>query len=1043
MPDYVNEGLEQIGWVYKVSAVQYMRVSRGGLRMSLCRAFLLMGVGLAVAAVSPHCGAQDTVDLDALLEDIGAVAESAEVETPGEETEASPDVVVMDEAVIMTNDGAVYAEADEAAIGAPADVLIEEPAVLDLAGDVEPPEAPEQPATEETASVASTDAEARDSDFMEPEETVVEMIVVEEPAAEAVVVEETVWADEPTAEAEVIEEALLETSEPAAPADVEVADMLEEMALEEGDASVVEVEIPEPALDEAAQELARQTEVRRQAKEEEALQALERGYQALRAQNFAGAIEAFKTSLSNLPERPQTRDQRERARWGMAEAQTELADRLVREDGDLDAARLLVEQARANNPEQRGLDRLARRIDRAEARAAEPTPVTRRPEYIAKEKTIDDLLAEARQYYIAREYRRAEELYTRVLLKDEYNVEAMRYLRKIDEVLYDLNTVEREATVANMLREVRERWNPPVGAEVQLPEEAAGRGEVAQMTGARSLQSKMENIVIPSIEFRQANINDVVSFLVEASLQGDPKGEGVNIILNLNLPDVQAPAPAAASSSSSGFGDFGAMDDPFATAFTPEQEAPASFGGSAVKTITLNLRRISLLDAIKYITEVAGLKYRIEDNAVIITPLNAPSGRIITRMYRVQPTLLDVIVEKEEAPSLQDRGEFVEMGGGTAKMKRGDVKDFFEKAGVPFPAGSSITYNPSLSQLIVANTAENLDKVDFILQQLNDYPKQVEIEARFVEVTQSNLEELGLEWILTDNWEVATHNQAGVPPGGQERIQVNRNLNGVSQGLRFFSYNPGNATVNAVSSITQGSGERALGGIMSISSILTNPEVTMVLHALDQQGSSDLLSAPRVTTRSGQQADIRVVREIIYPTEFDTTQPQFNDQGNVTTPPVVTPGSFHTRETGVILSVTPTVGPDNYTIDLTLIPEVSELVDWLQYGSAIGDFVFNIPQPIFSSRKVQTTISIFDGETVVMGGLIREDLVTTKDKVPILGDIPLLGYLFRSEGEYSRKQNLLIFVTARIVDPAGKPVNRKEFVTVPDEGMTTEAGSAN
>ena len=200
------------------------------------------------------------------------------------------------------------------------------------------------------------------------------------------------------------------------------------------------------------------------------------------------------------------------------------------------------------------------------------------------------------------------------------------------------------------------------------------------------------------------------------------------------------------------------------------------------------------------------------------------------------------------------------------------------------------------------------------------------------------------------------------------------------------------------------------------------------------------MSAPRVTTRSGQNAIIQVVREIIYPTEFDTTQPQFNENGNITTPPVVTPGSFQTRPTGVILEVTPTVGPDGYTIDLVLQPEVAELVDWLQYGSVVQlsqtqSFTFNIPQPVFRSRKVTTSIVIWDGQTVVMGGLIREDLVTIKDKVPILGDIPLLGRLFRNEGEYSQKENLLIFVTARLVDPSGKPIHKAEVMAMPGGGV--------
>jgi len=129
-----------------------------------------------------------------------------------------------------------------------------------------------------------------------------------------------------------------------------------------------------------------------------------------------------------------------------------------------------------------------------------------------------------------------------------------------------------------------------------------------------------------------------------------------------------------------------------------------------------------------------------------------------------------------------------------------------------------------------------------------------------------------------------------------------------------------------------------------------------------------------------------------------------------------------------------------------MIPEVSELVDWIQYGSEVtlptqgaGDrtFTFNIPQPIFSSRHVTTSIVIWDGQTVVMGGLIREDLQTIEDKIPLLGDIPILGRLFRTEGEFSQKRNLVIFVTARLVDPAGKPIHKMDQMAMPGGGTQT------
>ncbi|MBW7909117.1 MAG: hypothetical protein H3C50_09415 [Kiritimatiellae bacterium] len=794
--------------------------------------------------------------------------------------------------------------------------------------------------------------------------------------------------------------------------------------------------------------VAQQEEVRRQASEVEAKASADKGVAAAHAGNFDEAIPALLSAQEKLPARPANKARLDEISAALGKSYLGRAEQQLSRN-ELKGARESFVRAQAAGADVRQFEK---KLTAAEKREADlksrPVPVAKRPEIVAQQKSIAELIREGRQFFEVRDYNSAEAIFERVLLQDEYNVEAMRFLRRIDEVRYKIRSQEREATAAELIQKVRDGWNSPVRSDATAPQAVVNRGAVETQSSAQKLQEKMEKIIIPSIEFRQANITDVINFLVEASIAGDPEKNGVNIILNLNVPGgsaVSAPAaqPAAAPAADFGFGDFGSD-----FSAPPEQSFSAPSVDSSVPTITLNLRRISLLDAIKYITEVARLKYRLEENAVMITPEGVVSGRVLTRLYPVQPSILDVIVEKEEAP--QQAG-FVELGAKSTSFKKSDVKDFFEKAGVPFPAGTSIAYNSAISQLIVANTPENLETFEKILARLNVIPNQVEIEARFVEISQDDLEELGFQWLLTDNWEIAQ--QTGpFGAGSAERVQMNADSEGMTKGLRFFGRNTSTGVLEPATRQQFGSNITPLGGIASFASVLTNPEVTLIVQALSQHGGTDLLSAPRVTTRSGVNAQIQVVREIIYPTEFDTTQPQFNDTGRITTPPVVTPGTFEKRETGVILNVTPTVGPDGYTIDLVMAPEVSELVDWIQYGSTITiprstgaidelftpdqTFTFNIPQPVFASRNVTTSIVIWDGQTVVMGGLIREDLIKVKDKIPGLGDIPLIGRLFRSEGEYSKKKNLLIFVTARLVDPAGKPINRGEALTAAEATAT-------
>jgi general secretion pathway protein D len=788
-----------------------------------------------------------------------------------------------------------------------------------------------------------------------------------------------------------------------------------------------------PAED-LARQLAIQEEIRRQAAEDLGLRNLDAGFRALDRREFREAQTAFDRALKEIPDRPANRDLRNRARWGLAESYYRTAQQAL-SDGEVAAARTNLDRALAISPDHAGTGLLQRRIARAEARAVadrvRPVPVERRPEFAERARSVADMMEEGIAYYDAGDLNRSEVIFENVLVRDEYNRDAMRYLRRIAEDKRAAADTLRQTTSEQMMADVRDAWNPPRRDTVVLPEDLRGPTPTDLVTPARRLQEKMESIVIPRIEFRQANIRDVVSFLRDASEAADPVGEGVNIILNLSVGDAPAaptPAPRAPAT---------AFDDPWAAdpwgAVAPALE-PA--GPSGVPTITLNLRRITLMEAIRYITEVAGLNFRIEDNVVVILPAGiADRGRVITRLYPVQPSFLDIVAERQEdTPAPTGFGEFGARRPATT-ARGADVKAFFVGAGVPFPVGTSISYNPAISQLIVANTPENLDRFERILSQLNVVPSQVEIEARFVEVAEDDMKELGLQWLFTDNYQFLQR-RGTAPLGGQERIQVNEG--NVSGGTRFFGRT--DSGINPLSPNLADAPSYA-GSILSISSILTNPELTVVLHALSQQGNTDVLSAPRVTTRSGVNATIEVVREIIYPTEFrqevrdiDVLDPETG--ARVTRTVVnVTPDNFEMRKTGVILNVTPTVGPDGYTIDLELAPEVAELTDWIQYGSTYAGERINIPQPVFSSRNVSTRIVIWDGQTVVMGGLMTERLITINDKIPFLGDIPIIGRLFRNEASKSRKENLLIFVTARLVDPAGKPIHRADAMSMAGQSL--------
>ncbi|MDP6524328.1 MAG: hypothetical protein QGH15_08895 [Kiritimatiellia bacterium] len=640
-------------------------------------------------------------------------------------------------------------------------------------------------------------------------------------------------------------------------------------------------------------------------------------------------------------------------------------------------------------------------------------------EYKVAQQSIKERLQAGREFLAAGELDDATTMFKSVLSRDPENTEAIRLLQKIGKKKYDSESAKFDATREEMLAGVRSRWTPDYyelseeDIEIWTKWQKRTRSAPKEESDRLKIINKMKDIKIPEIDFRQANINDVIKFLQDASVEFDEvskEGEikGINIILNL------AAGPRGVEKKKA------APDDPFATA-----TGEAGAQGDEVPLITFSARYIDLHEALRIVTEVANLKFRVTGSVVMVVPFDAPVGDIMTRTYTVLPSVGERINEMEGALRGDDRrdsDDFIALDAVGSGPTRGDWKEFFRELGVEWPAGSSIKYIPAIGKIVVANTSDNLTVFEQVLSELNVVPNQIEIEARFVEVSQNDLESFGFEWNLTDDWEVAEKKgQENLALGDRQRISIGATT--LTGGNRYADDD------GAIGAETT-----ANDAILSVASILTNPEIQMVLHMLQQSGSSDLLSAPKVTTQSGVPATLKVVTEYIYPTSFEVSGIRGNNNnnndnqgggGNVGA--VVEPSSFETREVGVILQVTPEVSPEGQMITLEMMPEVVSDPEWFNYGSTYTDAdgqiqTLNMPQPFFHSRSVQTMISIYNGATVVMGGMITESRTTIDDKIPFLGDIPIIGRLFQSQVEISDKRNLLIFVTARLVDPAGRPV---------------------
>jgi general secretion pathway protein D len=660
---------------------------------------------------------------------------------------------------------------------------------------------------------------------------------------------------------------------------------------------------------------------------------------------------------------------------------------------------------------------------------------------------------------------------------------------------------EFAATRIMMIKDVVKAWTPDRYApdSMQLPKgnlEVTTKTPTVTISDTKSAEQvvnkKLKTIVIPEVTFRPpATIVDAIDFFKQASRDyDDPEipldQRGVNLILK--LASTAATAPAAGTAAA----------DPFAAAATSSTGIPVIPAMSA--------RFINLFDALRLVCDVTGMKFRINGNIVMIVPLNDPDEKLLTRSYNVLPTLSERLGSASSELSKTAGGGGARGGDATfmTTENMGGVKDeekwkqFFSSMGVTWPIGSSISYLATIGKLRVTNTSEGLTTFEQVLEDLNVTPRLVEIETRFVEVSQNDLNSLGFEWLLNGDfsWSAggfmknvlglkdfsntlvpivdnAGHNvlnpdgsklmgyapytQPGAmpsPPYGKNQYGLVP-VGGHTMGMNAIDgtdYSTGNRYLNTLNNPVVGEGTPINDQFMKLNAFIGGADVSMILHMLCQRSDTDVLSAPKVTTKSGQEAIMKVVTEYIYPSEFNVQISQQGNQGggNIggggTAEPIaiVEPQNFTMREVGVILQVVPEVSSEGQMINLTMKPQVVSEPVWKNYGTklpktipggGVVDTLGNIigfeptkteyvelpmEQPFFTVRSVETQLLVYNGATVVMGGLITEARKTMEDKIPLLGDIPYLGRLFRSRSEKSDKRNLLIFVTARLVDPAGR-----------------------
>jgi general secretion pathway protein D len=617
-----------------------------------------------------------------------------------------------------------------------------------------------------------------------------------------------------------------------------------------------------------------------------------------------------------------------------------------------------------------------------------------------KDDKVNELLVKGRARYLYGDYQGALDAYREVLQYQPNNSESKAYQVRIRQMLSENSGQwNRGVTKGKLLELLDETWKLPEVFNRENTKSDLGNGN-------DPVTEKMKTIRLPEgFIARDEPLDRALTKLSSLSQTYDKDQKGVNIV-------------------------------------------PVTDGGES-PTVNLQLRDVTVFQALDYLCKRVGYSFSVSPSGIVEVRKDAGDSLLDTQFFELTQAAVVKMTGQGLNTTAPGGGATNPFGGasGAAAPTDGNpqemaIKSFLIRSGVPFEPPATLSFDGT--RLIVTGSPKNLDRVKNIIRRYSDI-KQVHIEAKFIEVEQKALNELGVNWSLTPN------------VAGNGGVTAATNLRSIN---RVFAQNntaPKNLTIN--SQITNATGDTtsilqtfpnvapSFPGGMNLGSIantyagtvniLSRETLALTIRAIEESAGSDLMSSPSLTVLDGKTAVIKVAQLLRYPQAYGDIQSNVGQGGGgnggvlgaAQTSVAITAGTpqdFTVQEVGVTLEVTPTVAADD-SIALNLKPKVTEFEGFVEYGGTsvalTGGVTVTVPsgffQPIFSTREVTTDVTVFDGATVVIGGLTREEVKTIDDKVPVLGSLPLIGAAFRSTGKSVAKRSLMVFVTANLVSPGG------------------------
>ena len=309
----------------------------------------------------------------------------------------------------------------------------------------------------------------------------------------------------------------------------------------------------------------------------------------------------------------------------------------------------------------------------------------------------------------------------------------------------------------------------------------------------------------------------------------------------------------------------------------------------------------------------------------------------------------------------------------------------------------SLSSNPGTSNIIVTDTESKIKAIDTFIQEIDRITPQILVEVRIYDITSKDRFDLGVEW------------------------QAGRNTTyDTTSGTGTFGVNPTkdrDPFITGLFSGATGKTENA-SGALRFGWLNAGIDIDILLRAQQEKIQAKLLANPRILVLDNETASIKIISELPYQEISESSE-----GGQI--------GSTEFRDVGVELEVTPHVTRDEM-IRLHLRPKFSVRAQDALVGITGGS---TFPVPVVDRREAETTLLIRSGQTVVLGGMRKKDVTQQVNKIPLLGDIPIIGGLFRFEGEDTVNSELVVFITPHIViNPALSEDERQKYEATEFEG---------